>query len=151
VARIELHTEIAAPILKVFDLARSIDAHVGSMEKSRERAVAGVTCGLIGLHEHVTWRATHFGVPFTMTSEVTAMDRPNLFVDQQTRGPFRRFHHEHRFHASGDGTVMIDSIEFSSPLGPIGRVVDRSFLERYMTKLIRERNLYLKATAESVA
>lgn len=148
-AHIELRTTIAAPVEAVFDLARSIDVHLGSMSKSRERAVAGVTTGLIGLGQQVTWRATHFGIPFTMTSKVTEMTPPDRFVDEQVRGPFRRFHHEHRFEGVADGTLMTDVIDFASPLGPLGRVVDRIGLERYMMKLIRVRNQFLKAQAES--
>lgn len=60
-----------------------------------ERAISGVTSGLIGLGEEVTWRARHFGIPFTMTSKITALDGLRRFVDVQQRGPFHRFHHEH--------------------------------------------------------
>jgi ligand-binding SRPBCC domain-containing protein len=139
VPRIELRTEIAAPIETVFDLARSVDAHVASMSESRERAIAGITTGLIGLDDQVTWRATHFRVPFTMTSRIVAMDAPTHFVDEQVRGPFGQFHHEHRFVSVGDATEMIDTIEFSSPFGLLGRTVDRIGLERYLTNLIRVR------------
>src|SRR5438046_2193900 len=48
---IRLWTPIAAPPERVFDLARSIDAHQDSAEGTQERAVAGVTRGLIGLGE----------------------------------------------------------------------------------------------------
>lgn len=148
-AHIELRTDIAAHADAVFDLARSIDAHLGSMGKSREQAIAGVTSGLIGLGEQVTWKATHFGIPFKMTSKVTEMTPPRRFVDEQVRGPFKTFHHEHRFERDGDGTAMVDVIDFTSPAGPIGRVVERLGLERYLTKLIRERNEFLKSAAES--
>ncbi len=149
VAHIELRTVIAAPIGSVFDLARSIDAHLGSMVKSRERAVGGVTSGLIGIGEQVTWKATHFRVPFTMTSRITEMTVPDRFVDEQISGPFRKFRHEHRFERDAGGTTMVDIIDFASPLGPIGRVVDRLGLKRYMAKIIRERNAFLKAAAET--
>jgi ligand-binding SRPBCC domain-containing protein len=148
VASFELRTEIAAPLQRVFDLSRSIDIHLDSMSQSRERAVAGVTSGLIGLGEQVTWRARHFGVPFTMTSKIVAMEPPDNFVDEQVRGPFRRFRHEHRFTHDGLVTVMVDLIEFASPLGPVGRAVDRLVLERYMARLISERNRFLKHQAE---
>jgi len=48
-------TEFAAPAEVCFDLARSIDLHVESMVASEERAVGGVTSGLIGggQEEHV--------------------------------------------------------------------------------------------------
>lgn len=55
-AVIELETVIYAPKERVFDLARSIDAHQDSTEGTQERAVAGVTSGLLGLNEEVTWR-----------------------------------------------------------------------------------------------
>lgn len=147
-AQIELRTDIAASIQTVFDLARSIDVHMGSMGKSRERAVGGVTTGLIGPGQCVTWKARHFGVPFTMTSAIVTMEVPTAFVDEQTRGPFRSFRHEHRFEVNGDATVMHDSIAFTSPLGLLGRLVDRIGLERYMTKIISERNAFLKTAAE---
>ena len=49
--------EEAAPRERVFDLARSIDLHQRSTERTREQAVGGRTSGLIGVDESVTWRA----------------------------------------------------------------------------------------------
>lgn len=68
---IELATSIAAPIERVFDLARSIELHTNSTLSTGERAVAGVTSGLIGQDEEVTWRARHFGVWQSLTVRVT--------------------------------------------------------------------------------
>ena len=144
----ELRTLIGASVDAVFDLSLSIDAHVGSMAESGERAVAGVTHGLIGLGEEVTWKARHFGLPFTMTSRITELERPLRFVDEQVRGPFRRFHHEHVFTADGERTVMVDRINFDAPLGPLGRIAERAVLSTYLPKLIQERNSYLKRIAE---
>ena len=144
----EIRTIIEAPPEAVFDLSLDIDAHMASMADSNERAVAGVTSGLIGLGEEVTWRARHFGIPFTMTSRVTEFDRPNRFVDEQQRGPFRRFHHEHLFEAVDGRTVMIDRLSFDAPIGPIGRVVERLVLDRYLQKLIMQRGRHIKTEAE---
>ena len=74
-------TLIKAPIERCFDLARSVEVHLAGNVHWGERAVAaaGVTTGLIGLGERVTWRAKHFGVWHTLTSEITAMDRPVHF------------------------------------------------------------------------
>ncbi|MGO4878380.1 hypothetical protein ACEN2P_17390 [Pedobacter psychrotolerans] len=59
-AVIILKTQIAAPIEKCFDLCRSIDLHLKSMQHTDERAIDGRTSGLIGFHETVTWKARHF-------------------------------------------------------------------------------------------
>ncbi len=144
-------TEIGAPVATVFDLSLDIDAHLESMAASGERAIRGVTTGTIGLGEEVTWRATHFGVPFTMTSRVTELDRPHRFVDEQVRGPFRRFRHVHQFRETGAGTEMVDRLRFDAPLGPIGDVVERLILARYLHRLIVERGRFLKSAAEANA
>jgi ligand-binding SRPBCC domain-containing protein len=145
---VEHSTEINAPPEVVFDLSLDIDAHLASMSESRERAVAGVMTGRIGLNEEVTWRATHFGIPFTMTNRVTALDRPRRFVDEQVQGPFRRFHHEHVFEPRGSGTVMIDRVSFGAPLGPLGWAAERVALAGYMCRLIEKRASFLKVAAE---
>jgi ligand-binding SRPBCC domain-containing protein len=132
---------------RLFDLSLDIGAHTSSMQRSRERAVAGVTSGLISLGEEVTWRAWHFGVPIRMTSRITAFDRPRSFVDEQKRGPFLYFRHEHRFEprSDGGGTRMTDHVSFAAPFGPLGRLVEKLVLARYLERLIRQRNAYLQS------
>lgn len=122
------------------------------MADSAERAIDGVTRGQMALGDTVTWRARHFGVWFRMTSAITVYDYPTRFVDEQVRGPFATWWHEHRFEQSPcGGTLMIDVVEFRAPGGPFGTLVDRAFLVRYMTKLIRQRNAWLRCTLESSA
>lgn len=128
---------------ELFDLARNIDVHKNSMAKSREEAVAGVTSGLISLDEEVTWRAWHFGLPLQMTSRITEMHPPEYFVDEQVKGPFRRFRHVHEFRQDSEGTVMVDRIEFSAPFGLLGRLVEKMVLARYLQNLIETRNQHL--------
>lgn len=144
----ELTTEIMAPRARVFDASLDIDAHLASMSESGEEAVGGVTTGLIGLGESVTWRAKHFGIVWKMTSQITELDRPNRFVDEQLRGPFKRFYHEHVFEDIEGGTKMSDFIEFDAPFGIVGDGVEKAVLGRYLTKLIVERNTYLRETLE---
>jgi ligand-binding SRPBCC domain-containing protein len=146
---IVLRTRVAAPPARCFDLARDVDLHQRSTAASRERAVAGVTTGLLGAGDEVTWEATHFGVRQRLTSRITEFDPPNRFVDEMVRGAFARFRHEHQFLALQGGTEMVDCFDYASPLGLLGRLADGLFLRRYMTTLLRERNAYLKRAAES--
>ena len=117
------------------------------MAKSREEAIAGVTAGLISLGEEVTWRAWHFGFPLRMTSRITEMQSPDYFVDEQVRGPFRRFRHLHEFSHDAEGTFMVDRIEFAAPFGPVGRLAERLVLARYMKSLIETRGRHLASRA----
>ncbi|CAD5994585.1 SRPBCC family protein [Agreia sp. COWG] len=145
VSSFECVTRSSKPAAVMFDLARNIDAHTESQAASAERAVAGVTGGLIGLGQEVTWSARHFGVNFTLTSTVTEFEAPLRFVDEQTRGPFTSFHHEHRFEDTTNGSVMIDRIRFAAPFGAVGRLTEKLVLRRYLQKLIEDRGVFLAA------
>jgi ligand-binding SRPBCC domain-containing protein len=146
---IDLITDIDAPIDRVFDLARDLDLHALSMAHTSERAVAGITTGLIWHGDTVTWRARHFGLWWSLTSRVTVLEPPVRFEDVQERGPFAWFRHEHRFEPHGTGTRMHDRWEHQSPLGALGRLIDWLFLGRYMRSLLVTRNDALKRAAES--
>ena len=113
------------------------------MSDSGERAISGVTSGVMRLGDSVTWGARHFGIPFTMTSVISQYDAPYRFVDEQESGPFRRWWHEHRFEPIAGGTLMTDVVEFESPAGSVGRLVNAVVLTRYMTKLLKQRNAWL--------
>lgn len=79
---IRLETWIDAAADTCFDLARSVDAHVSSTARSRERAVAGVTSGLLDLGDEVTWEARRFGIRQRLTAKVTRLERPRVFEDR---------------------------------------------------------------------
>jgi len=150
--KIELTTLISAPVERVFDLARSIDLHMASTSHTGERAVAGVTSGLLGRGEQVTWRAKHFGIWHHLTSRITEYDRPLHFRDSMVRGSFRRLDHDHYFEpadSSGTQTLMRDVFDFTSPLGLFGVVADRLLLIRHFRALLIRRNQAIKETAES--
>ena len=149
---IRLVTDINVPLQTCFDLARDIGLHTRTVRGSKERAVAGRVRGLLGPGEWVTFEATHFGVRQRLTARVTAFEAPFLFEDEMTRGAFRSLTHRHEFAATKDGgTRMRDTLEFTSPLGALGRLADWLFLERYMRRFLQGRNRELKRIAEAGA
>ena len=75
-AIIKIKTIINAPRDRVFDLSRSIDAHMKSTSKTHERAIGGRTSGLIGVGEEVTWEAVHFAIKQNLTVKITEFDKP---------------------------------------------------------------------------
>jgi ligand-binding SRPBCC domain-containing protein len=148
---IRVTTRIAAPVEVCFDFARSIDLHVKSQAASGERAVAGRTSGLIEFGETVTWEARHLGVRQRFTSQITAFDPPRHFRDEMLKGAFASFVHDHLFFEDDDGTEMVDALDFRSPLGPLGWLVNRLYLTRYLERLLTERGLAIKSAAEAAS
>ncbi|HEY6470007.1 MAG TPA: SRPBCC family protein [Candidatus Dormibacteraeota bacterium] len=146
---IDLITDIAAEPEVCFDVSLDVGVHVAA--SATERIVGGVRSGRMRLDEEVTWSARHFGIRWRMTSKVVAYERPRMFVDEMQRGPFGRWRHQHTLEKTAYGTRMTDHVAFASPFGPIGRIVDALVLERYMTRLLREHNQYVRAVAEGIA
>jgi ligand-binding SRPBCC domain-containing protein len=150
--KLEELTVIQAPIERCFDLARSVEVHLAGNEHWGESAVAlaGVTSGLTGMAERVTWRAKHLGVWQTLTSEITAMEAPAYFQDKMVQGAFRSMKHDHFFRSLSSGqTEMKDVFCFAAPLPVLGRLAEIIFLRRYMRDLLHERNVVIKQIAES--
>lgn len=145
---LRLVTRIGASPVACFDLGLSVDAHLASMGPSGERAVAGVTSGLMELGDTVTWKARHLGLPIRMTSRITAHERPRRFVDEQVAGPFRSWWHEHTFLPTTEGTLMIDVVRFETPYGVLGRIAEPLVLTRYLRRLLVQRNDWLRRELE---
>jgi ligand-binding SRPBCC domain-containing protein len=146
---IELTTSIHAPISRCFDLARSIDLHKLSTKETNEEAIAGVTFGLIGEGQQVTWKAKHFGISQTLTSKITLFEYPYHFRDEMVKGAFRMIKHDHLFEESGGKTIMSDKFQFESPGGILGSLFNKLFLKNYLYNLLVRRNQIIKEVAES--
>jgi ligand-binding SRPBCC domain-containing protein len=100
----------------------------------RERVVAGSSP--LKLDDEVTFEATHFGVRQRLTARITFVDPPHAFEDVMVRGAFRRLWHRHEFHAEGEGTRMVDLMDFASPLGGL---FDRFVLGPYLRRFLAQR------------
>lgn len=148
-AVIELTTLIEAPIERVFDLSRSIDAHQHSTTTTSEIAVGGITSGLIGLGEEVEWEARHFGLRQRLSVRITAFSKPTHFRDEMIKGAFSTMRHDHYFEMIGDNTEVKDVFEYTAPLGLLGKIAEKVFLTRYMRNFLIKRNLMLKHAAET--
>lgn len=95
---------IRAPVERCFDMARSVEVHLKGNVHWGEKAVAleGVTTGLVGMGERVTWRARHF-------------------QDTMIHGAFRSMQHDHYFRSLPDGrTEMRDVFRFAAPIPVLG-------------------------------
>jgi len=146
---VRLTTEIRAPLERCFDLARSIDFHQKAAGNSEEKAISGVTSGLIALDQTVTWEARHFGIRQQLEMRVVEFEPPYYFRDVIVKGVFRAFDHRHRFEHRDGTTAMTDELYFRAPFGLLGMLADAAFLTHYMRRFLLERNRLLKQAAES--
>jgi uncharacterized protein len=60
--------------------------------------------------------------PIQWTTEITEWEPPHRFVDVQLKGPYKLWHHEHRFAAEGSGTRISDEVQYLLPFGMVGSI-----------------------------
>jgi len=80
------------------------------------------------------------GVPVRWESEITAWEPPHRFVDEQRRGPYRMWIHEHLFISENDGTTIVDNIQYSVPGGAL---INRLFVAPDVSKIFAYRKRVL--------
>ena len=61
---------------------------------------------------HIAYRFRLHGIPLRWEAAITAWDPPHQFVDEQRRGPYRRWIHTHSFITERGGTLIRDMVEF---------------------------------------
>ena len=85
------------------------------------------------------------GLPIRWRTIVTSYDPPKRFIDLQARGPYRLWHHVHRFAAHGDGAVVSDEVTYVLPLGWLGRMAHSLIVKRQLLGIFRYRQKALAA------
>jgi ligand-binding SRPBCC domain-containing protein len=74
------------------------------------------------------------GLPVRWRSRITDWQPPFTFVDEQVRGPYRRWVHEHRFEPLDGGTLAVDHVSYSVlGGGPINSLLVSPDLRRIFT------------------
>ena len=85
------------------------------------------------------------GMPIRWLTEIEQWKPPFEFVDVQTKGPYKLWRHTHRFTAAGGGTRIADAVEYTLPLGPLGRLAHWLQVRRDLSKIFDYREKTVRA------
>ena len=85
-----------------------------------------------------------FGVPVRWVTEITHVDEPRLFVDEQRFGPYRFWHHQHHFRALAGGVEVRDVVHYALPRG--GALARPLLVEPRLREIFRYRGEVLERT-----
>lgn len=67
----------------------------------------------------IDYRIRLRGIPIRWRTHISVWEPNTRFVDEQVRGPYRRWHHEHLFEDAGDETLMTDIVHYRVWLGTL--------------------------------
>lgn len=93
----------------------------------------------------IRYRLRLHGIPVHWRTDICEWNPPYCFVDEQTKGPYKRWHHTHRFEAHGSRTKMIDEVEYELPFGVLGRMVHALKVRRDVSRIFNYRRQRIDA------
>lgn len=93
----------------------------------------------------ICYRLRLHGLPFRWRTEICQWNPPHCFVDEQAKGPYKQWHHTHRFEAYGNGTRIIDEVKYSLPFGALGRLVHALKVRRDVSRIFDYRRMRIEA------
>lgn len=70
------------------------------------------------------------GIPLEWITEITHVKDHDYFVDNQLKGPFKLWHHQHFFKETSEGTLMRDVVNYELPLGILGGILGGSIVKK---------------------
>jgi len=92
----------------------------------------------------ITYRIRPLGpLPVHWTTEITQFEKPRLFVDEQRFGPYRFWHHLHRFEAAEGGVHMSDLVHYRLYGGPLSRPLNRNLVRPRLEAIFTYRHQVL--------
>jgi len=92
----------------------------------------------------ITYRiAAIAGIPLTWVTEIKHVEPFSQFVDEQRLGPYRFWHHLHRFREVEGGVEMEDIVHYVMPFGWLGRLAHVVFVQDRLKAIFDFRRDYL--------
>ena len=79
------------------------------------------------------------GIPMNWLTEITHVNEPYFFVDEQRSGPYALWHHEHHLEPTERGVKMRDLVTYRLPAGPLGSLAHRIFVAKQLESIFRYR------------
>ena len=80
-----------------------------------------------------------FGIRIHWRTLITDYNPPNSFIDQQIKGPYLLWHHEHLFKEVENGVEIVDIIHYTIPLGIIGRFLHWAWIKKDLENIFSYR------------
>lgn len=82
-----------------------------------------------------------FGIPIRWVTEITHVENHKYFIDEQRFGPYKFWHHLHKFTVVNDKLIMEDLVHYKLPFGILGILINRLFVRKQIEQIFSHRKI----------
>jgi ligand-binding SRPBCC domain-containing protein len=79
------------------------------------------------------------GIPMFWMTEITHVERLKFFVDEQRKGPYKLWHHQHHFKPVDGGVEMTDLVHYRLPFGVFGNLAHGIIVQSKLNEIFKYR------------
>ena len=80
-----------------------------------------------------------FGIKLNWVTEITHVDEPNYFVDEQRFGPYALWHHKHFLKEISQGVEMMDIVHYKLPLSLVSNSLHSTMVKPKLMEIFNYR------------
>lgn len=139
---------IHAPAERIFNLSRSASLHKAVLRSYKKGSLETGADGLLSQDDKVGFKLQFLGRTRELVTRIESLEYPLQFVSTLVRGPFKELTHEQHFKPIGNGTLLIDLLDYEPAFGAIGRLADKIMIRSFLRKYLDAKNRLIKQYAE---
>jgi uncharacterized protein (TIGR01777 family) len=125
-------------IFPFFSDARNLEAITPDWLNFRIQKVSTET---VRRGTRIRYRLKLHGMPLRWLTDIAEWEPPFRFVDNQLKGPYKLWYHEHTFHRVKGGTLIRDWVRFKLPMGKLGQWVGLRKVRSDVEKIFEHRRM----------
>jgi len=80
-----------------------------------------------------------FGIPLHWQTEISKIEKPQMFIDKQLKGPYKIWEHTHHFVQKQKGILMKDEVKYQLPFGIIGKMTHSLIVRKKIERIFNYR------------
>ncbi len=88
----------------------------------------------------IDYRIKILGIPVKWKTEITCWEPPHRFIDEQLKGPYKIWKHEHQFIEHNNQTKMIDRVNYQVPGWFLSQIIHKFFVRNAVKNIFEFRS-----------
>ena len=99
----------------------------------------------------IDYRIKLFKIPFNWKTKINLYNPPLIFIDEQLKGPYKKWVHTHTFKEYNGGTIINDEVEYIVPFGALGFLANSIWIKFELNRVFEYRHKIINSYFNNVS